>query len=197
MRNAWQHDRCPDGEPARKRRRRAAAGVALGAIAATSPAWGAAAPDFRAPSTAGDTVQLSAFRGQVVIVDFWATWCPPCRDQLARLAALEEQIPELVVLAVNVDSRRDKVDAFARRVRLPRRVLLDPEGRIAARYAAQAMPWTVLIGPRGTLVMQRAGGDAAAFPQLAAEARRLAAEAAATGSAPVQAGMSAVPRPQP
>jgi thiol-disulfide isomerase/thioredoxin len=143
------------------------------------PVWAGAAPDFRAVSLAGDTLQLGAFRGQVVLVDFWASWCPPCREQLQRLAALEKQVHGVVVLAVNVDSRRDKVDAYAKRVGLPRRVVLDPQGTIAARYAVQGMPWTVIVDPRGNVASARGGWGEADVAKLTAEVRRLAASGTA------------------
>jgi thiol-disulfide isomerase/thioredoxin len=141
---------------------------------AGAAAAGGAAPDFRAVSTTADTLQLSSFRGRVVVVDFWATWCPPCRNQLERLSALEREVPEIVVLAVNVDSRRDKLGQYLKRVQAPRRVLLDPTGHIAARYGAQGMPWTVLVDRRGDIVSEHAGGDEGGFAELAASARRLA-----------------------
>jgi len=148
-------------------------------LAGLAPARAGSAPDFRAVTTAGDTLQLSDFRGRVVVVDFWATWCPPCREQLERLSALERDVPELVVLAVNVDSRRDKVEQYLRRVQMPRRVLLDPGGRIAAQYAPQAMPWTVLVDGRGGVVSARAGWDGASLPALTAQVRQLVAQVGA------------------
>jgi thiol-disulfide isomerase/thioredoxin len=154
---------------------RAALWTALVVGAAVAPAWAGAAPDFRATSLAGDTLQLGSFRGQVVLVDFWASWCPPCREQLQRLAALEKQVPGVVVLAVNVDSRRDKVEAYAKRFALPRRVVLDPQGTIAARYAVQGMPWTVIVDPRGNVASARGGWGEADVAKLTAEVRRLAA----------------------
>jgi thiol-disulfide isomerase/thioredoxin len=159
-----------------RRATRVAAWAAAIAAALAPPAWGGAAPDFRATSTEGDTIQLSSFRGRVVIVDFWASWCPPCREQLERLAALEKQQPNVVVLAVNVDTRRDKVEQYARRVTLPRRVLLDPGGRIASSYAVQGMPWTVLVDPEGRVSSARAGWSSGEFPKFAAEVKRLASQ---------------------
>ena len=131
------------------------------------------APDFRAVSLDGDTLQLASFRGQVVILDFWASWCPPCREQLERLASLEKDVPGLVVLAVNVDTRREKVDRYVRRAQMPRRVLLDPSGAIAGHYGVQGMPWTVLLDERGQVVSARGGWGAAELPKLASEVRRL------------------------
>jgi len=153
----------------------AAAFVVASLLATSAVAGEGAAPDFRATTTAGDTLQLSSFRGRAVIVDFWATWCTPCRDQLRNLAALEREMPEVVVLAVNLDTRRDKLRSYLDRVEAPRRVLLDPQGRIANAYAIAAMPWTVLVDPHGAVVSARAGGSAATIAQLRVELRQLAA----------------------
>ncbi len=112
------------------------------------------APDFEAQTVAGDSLALSDFRGRVVLVEFWASWCPPCREQLPRAAALESELEDLVVLAVSVDTRRDRLERFMERVQVPRRVLLDPEGRIAGRFEVEAMPWAVLIGADGALLWQ-------------------------------------------
>jgi thiol-disulfide isomerase/thioredoxin len=149
--------------------------LALGAASAPAAAAAGAAPDFAAVTLAGDSLRLSSYRGRVVLLDFWASWCPPCRGELEALAKLEERLPDLVVLAVNLDTRRDRLAAFARRVRLPRRVLLDPTGSIAARYAPQAMPWTVLVDPQGRVAAARGGFEAGALPALEAEIRRLQA----------------------
>ena len=135
--------------------------------------------DFRATSLEGDTLQLASFRGRVVIVDFWASWCPPCREELGRLAALEKELPGLVVMAVNLDSRRDNVEKYARRVTLPRRVVLDPKGTIAALYGVQGMPWTVLLDTRGAIVSARGGWGANELPRLRREVQRLLARGAA------------------
>lgn len=149
--------------------------AACGLAAGSSPvrARAAEAPDFRATSLDGDTLQLGAFRGHVVIVDFWASWCPPCREQLERLANLERDVAGVVVLAVNVDTRRDKVERYARHTPLPRRVLLDPKGEVAGKYGVQGMPWTVLVDPQGQVVSARGGWGAAEVPKLTAEVRRL------------------------
>jgi thiol-disulfide isomerase/thioredoxin len=121
---------------------------------APSIALAESAPDFEATMLDGEGVRLDSFRGQVVLIEFWATWCGPCREQLPKLAALENEIEDLVVLAVNVDKRRERVELFAERVRLPQRVLLDPDARVADRYAIQGMPWAVLVGADGSILWQ-------------------------------------------
>ena len=110
------------------------------------------APQFDAVTIDGDSVSLADFGGRVVLVEFWASWCPPCREQLPHAAALEDEFADLIVLAVSVDTRRDRVERFVERVRLPRRVLLDPDGHVAARFQLEAMPWAVLIGAEGEVL---------------------------------------------
>lgn len=138
------------------------------------PALAAAeqAPDFEAPGRDGATLRLADFRGRVVLLDFWASWCGACRNELPRLAALEKDVEGLVVLAVNVDTERERVERFAASVRLPRRVVLDPKGAIAERFDIPAMPWQVLLGKDGRVLRagRRVVDDAAA---LRAELRRL------------------------
>jgi len=141
----------------------------------TSGVQAGEAVDFQARTLEGDTLRLSDFRGQVVVIDFWATWCPPCRKQLPVLAALEQQLDDVVVLAVCVDRRADKVEAFRERIDLPRRIVWDPEGILAEQFAVQAMPWSVLVDASGRIVWQRAS-----VPEenadLVAEVRRAQAE---------------------
>ena len=132
--------------------------------------------EFEAQTLDGDTVRLSEFRGRVVVVDFWATWCPPCRKQLPLLAELEKQGEDIVVLAVCVDKRRDKIEKFAERVELPERVLLDPEGKLAQQFEVEAMPWTVLVDPQGRVVWQQASIPEDIDTTLVSEVRKLQSE---------------------
>jgi len=118
------------------------------------PAAAGKAPDFRAATRAGEHVELAQFRGRFVLLDFWASWCGACRNELPRLCALEREVDDLVVLAVNVDAEREALERFAARVALPKRVVLDPEGQIADRFAIPALPWQVLVGPDGKIVRQ-------------------------------------------
>ncbi len=121
-----------------------------------SPGTAGNAPDFRATTRAGESVALADFRSHFVLLDFWASWCGSCRNEMPRLVALEREVDGLVVLAVNVDSEREALERFAARVALPRRVVLDPAGSIADRFAIPALPWQVLVGPDGKIVRQGA-----------------------------------------
>ena len=128
----------------------------LSALALALPLVAAAetAPDFTAPTLNGKSVQLSDFRGRVVLLDFWASWCGSCRTELPKLTALEREVDGLVVLAVNLDAERSLVESFAAKVQLPARVLLDPRGSVADRYAIPALPWQVLVDAQGRILRQ-------------------------------------------
>jgi thiol-disulfide isomerase/thioredoxin len=148
---------------------RSAALFALLCLLPATPAGAAPAPDFAAVTLGGDSLRLGNFRGKPVLVEFWAPWCTPCREQLPVLAGLESQVEGLVVLAIAEEKRRDRVARFVERVRSPRRVLLDTDGRIAAAYAVDAMPWAVLIAPDGHVLWQgpRVGSAATVRERLA------------------------------
>ncbi len=128
--------------------------LALLMCALSQTAGAQPAPSFEVVSLEGDSLSLGDFRGRVVLLEFWATWCPPCREQLQHAAALEQEFDDLVVLAVSVDTRRDRVERFAERVRVPSRVVLDPQGRLAGLFEVQAMPWSVLVDEDGMVLWQ-------------------------------------------
>jgi peroxiredoxin len=119
--------------------------LALGAQAA-SPA-----PDFTLKTTAGPNLRLAEQRGQVVMVNFWATWCAPCRQEMPHLNALYDKYRSagFVLLGVNVDDDPVKATAEAAKwgIRFP--VLLDPTKSVGKAYALSAMPTTVVIDRDG------------------------------------------------
>jgi peroxiredoxin len=111
------------------------------------------APPFTLPNWAGQPVSLQAFRGTVVLLDFWASWCSVCEAALPALDAIaRRRKPEgLEVLAVNVDGSRRRADAFlAERLPRPAMTLLhDPDAAVLARYGAPGMPALYLIDRDG------------------------------------------------
>lgn len=116
---------------------------------------GAAAPLFRLPSLAGAQVELAAFRGQLVVVNFWATWCPPCVEELPSLEKLHRALgPEgLVVLGVSADEDEAVLRRFVSEHGVTFPVLRDPGGRqvAAALYHASGYPETFVIDASGML----------------------------------------------
>jgi peroxiredoxin len=130
----------------------ALAGLAATRLAGQAP--GDSAPDFTLRTLDGDTVRLSDFRGRPVVINFWATWCPPCRDEIPLLADVyhAHASDSLIVLGVN---GRDQelstraVQKFVAELHVPFPVLLDEKGRARKRYRLRGLPTTVFVGPDG------------------------------------------------
>jgi thiol-disulfide isomerase/thioredoxin len=129
---------------------------------------GDTAPPFTLKTLAGSTASLSDFKGHPVVINFWATWCPPCRDEIPMLVAASQanQPAGLVVLAVNLTdqelSKKD-VQSFVTDMRMPFPVLLDERGKIRQRYRLRGVPTTVFIGPDGVVRAVNAGPITAAL----------------------------------
>ena len=112
------------------------------------------APDFQLPDLNGQAVTLSALRGKVVMVHFWATWCPPCVEEIPTLAKLYRQFTgkDFIMLAVSVDEGgAGAVTAFMQRNRLDLPVLLDPDRATAASYGTFKFPETYIVDREGTV----------------------------------------------
>jgi thiol-disulfide isomerase/thioredoxin len=102
---------------------------------------------------------LSAYRGQVVYLDFWASWCAPCRESFPFMDALqrEHRSRGLVVIAVNVDTEPRLAAEFLAETAVDFKVAYDPAGKLAERWNLEGMPTTVLIGRDGEPRSQRVG----------------------------------------
>jgi thiol-disulfide isomerase/thioredoxin len=109
----------------------------------------------------GDDVQLAAPRTGVMVIDFWASWCQPCRAALPELNAIAQRYAAdgLQVVAVNIDKTRAPADAFLKTyVPAPAMTLLrDPGGGALARYGAAGMPALYVVGPRGVVRLVESG----------------------------------------
>jgi peroxiredoxin len=121
---------------------------------------GGTAPDFRLTSLAGKEDDLASHRGKIVVLSFWATWCPPCIAEMPSLERLQQTLgPEgLVVLAVSADEDRSDLERFisARRLTLP--VLWDAGGRVATdRYRTTGYPETFVIDRSGVVLQHIVG----------------------------------------
>jgi peroxiredoxin len=112
------------------------------ATLAIAPDVGALAPDFRLRSVEGRSVHLVDYRGQVVLLNFWATWCGPCRIEMPAIQDRYERYREqgLVVLAVNFDEPAQQVAAFRDDLGLTFPILLDPGARVQDLYRNRGYP---------------------------------------------------------
>ncbi len=115
---------------------------------------GQPALSFELPSSTG-LVSLSDYRGRVVLLNFWASWCPPCVAEMPSLDRLHQDLQgaDFAVLAVSEDEGGwADVDRFRRRMPLRLTVLLDPNGRVADKYGVSRLPQTYLIDKQGKVV---------------------------------------------
>jgi peroxiredoxin len=115
------------------------------------PSAGAAAPDFAAKSSTGRNVRLSELRGQVVLINFWASWCSPCRQELPLLGKIYTQYRSagFALLAVNVDDNRKDAEGMLKRLDLKFPTLFDGGKNVAKLYGVDTMPATLVIDRDG------------------------------------------------
>lgn len=120
---------------------------------APAPAVGHPAPEFALADLDGRMVALRDLRGKVVLVNIWATWCPPCRAEMPAMQAALDRYGDqgLVVLAVNQREDREAVAAFMKERQLAFPALLDSDGAVGASYQASALPSSFFIGRDGTV----------------------------------------------
>lgn len=123
----------------------------FGAAIAQGKEMNEPAPDFTLKSRQGDNLRLEDFRGQVVMLNFWASWCGPCRQEMPLMDTIYEQYKDLgfTVLAVNVDENREEALRFLEKVPVSYPILYDPESQVSEQYNVQAMPTTVMIDRNG------------------------------------------------
>jgi peroxiredoxin len=121
-----------------------------GTTAALPPA-GVPAPDFASKSDNGRNVRLSELRGQVVLINFWASWCSPCRQELPLLSKLYAQYrgAGFTLLGVNVDDNRKDAESMLKRLNLKFPTLFDGSKNVAKLYGVDTMPATLVIDRDG------------------------------------------------
>jgi thiol-disulfide isomerase/thioredoxin len=112
------------------------------------------AKPFALPTLEGKTVRLADFQGRVVFLNFWATWCPACREEMPSMERLHREFKDrgLVVLAVDLQESGDAVAKFMKEFGLTFPALLDHDGRVSDGYAVRFIPTTYLVGKDGQLV---------------------------------------------
>jgi thiol-disulfide isomerase/thioredoxin len=118
-----------------------------------APVIGGAAPDVMLPSLSGETLSLSQLKGKPVLMNFWATWCVPCREEMPMIvdAAKKYERTGLSVLAVNVQEGEALVKPFVDEFALPFPILMDKDGAVVNRYRVRGIPTTVFIDREGII----------------------------------------------
>lgn len=121
------------------------------AASAALPRVGSPAPDFVLKSATGHNIRLSELRGQVVLINFWASWCGPCREELPLLEKLHARYRKagFALLAVNIDDDRANADTLLRKLGVGLAPLYDGDKRVAKRYDVDTMPATLIVDRDG------------------------------------------------
>ncbi len=119
----------------------------------------AVAPDFTLKSRSGENVRLSDFRGQVVLLNFWASWCGPCRQEMPILNSIQKKYKALgfTVLGINVDAKSKKAINYLKDTPVNFPVLYDPTSKVSELYNVSAMPSTAIIDKDGNVRFIHAG----------------------------------------
>jgi peroxiredoxin len=124
------------------------------------PQAGFSAPDFTLETLQGETISLSDLRGQAVLVNFWATWCPPCRAEMPAIQQVYEKYRDqgFTVLAVDLQESPAQVNNFAEELGLTFPILIDPDASVFIRYRVTGLPSTFFVDRAGIIQEVTIGG---------------------------------------
>lgn len=125
---------------------------ALAAQAASVPLTGAA-PNFTLPTTGGKQLQLADFKGEVVMVNFWASWCGPCREEMPLLEDLQKKYSKLgfTVLGVNVDANLKDAARMLKDIPVSFPIGFDSKNKVSELYKVDSMPSTIMVDRKGNM----------------------------------------------
>ncbi len=117
------------------------------------------APDFTLQTLDGESVSLSDYRGKLVMINFWASWCPPCNSEMPDLQRYYEQHQDedFIILGVNYQDTPDKVQAFIEKYGVTFPILLDSDGRIANLFGVQGLPTSFFVDKEGNVLGYQPG----------------------------------------
>jgi peroxiredoxin len=129
--------------------------------------------DFTLRDVSGGQVTLSALRGKVVLMEFWATWCPPCRKSIPELKELHNNLKgeDFALLAIAVKDKESKVRRFISKHEIPYTVLIDDKG-VADEFKAYSIPSTVILDREGKVVLNHRGYAPGMFKDVEEEIRK-------------------------
>lgn len=136
-----------------------------------------ASVDFSLEDLEGETGRLSDYRGGVVFLNFWATWCPPCREEMPSMERLQEIMTDqpFNIVAINVQEDPETVASFVDEFGYTFPILLDRTGQVAANYNVRGIPTTYFITPDGTMVGMLVGTRYWDEPEMVAAIERIVA----------------------
>lgn len=119
-----------------------------------------AAPEFTLADLEGREVSLKDYRGKIVFLNFWATWCPPCRNEMPSMEKLYQQLDgrAFAMLAVDLQESSSQVQRFVEDAGFSFSVLLDTSGRTGASYQVSGIPTTYIIDKEGNVLAHTVGG---------------------------------------
>jgi thiol-disulfide isomerase/thioredoxin len=135
---------------------------------------GRAAPNFKLPDLSGREISLDQYKGKIVMLDFWATWCGPCRMTMPLVEKLQSQYSNsLVLLAINLQEPKDIVRDYVREQSIHSQVLLDEQGSVGETYGIESIPMQVLVDKSGIVRHIQMGFSPRMSSQLRAEIDKL------------------------
>jgi peroxiredoxin len=131
----------------------------LKALSILAPNREVQALDFTVESLVGDSENLSDYRGKVIFLNFWATWCGPCKAEVGEIDALHETLKDedFMIMALSIQEQKKKVSKFMESNDIDFPVYLDSDGAVAAMYGVNGIPTTYIIAPDGMIVGKAVG----------------------------------------
>jgi Thiol-disulfide isomerase and thioredoxins len=135
-----------------------------------------ALPDFAAHRLDGSTLKLGDFKGKVLLLNFWATWCPPCRAEMPALESLWTKTKDkaFAIMGVSVGEKTQTVKDFIAKAGYSYPIFVDEDGELGSRFGARSIPTTYIIDKSGQAIAGKVGGA----PYDGAEAEALFAQLA-------------------
>jgi peroxiredoxin len=136
------------------------------------------APDFELVDTEGRTHRLSGYRGRTVIINFWTTWCPPCREEIPSMnrAWKSLQQNDVIMLGINMGEDEDTIFIFTADYPADFPLLLDRDGEVIAEWPVKGLPTTYVVAPDGHIAYRAIGGREWDAPELMGAIRALSGE---------------------